>query len=61
VTLADRVARVFAAEERWADSLGPHHLLEEDINPQAAFAFIPPELLVPDAGTIVRLFSGSGA
>jgi hypothetical protein len=58
--LVDRVAKIFAANPRWASSLGPHQLIEDEIPQADAFNLIPPELWFQTLAAIIRLFPGLG-
>lgn len=60
IELGERIARVFAQDERWLRSLGPDHLLDEQINPQEAMQVLPPGLWWDALAILVRLFPGEG-
>jgi hypothetical protein len=58
--LVDRIAKVFAENPRWAASLGPQQLLENEADAQDAFNLIPPEIWHQTLAAVVRLFPGLG-
>jgi hypothetical protein len=60
IPLVDRIAKVFADNPRFAASLGPHQLLENESDAQDAFNLIPPELWHQALASVIRLFPGLG-
>jgi len=60
VPLAARVASVMAAEPRFAKSLAPNRLVQEPMEPVAAFELLPAELWYHTLAILVRLFPGIG-
>lgn len=58
--LADRVRTVFEQDKRWLASLGPHRMMHDDLEPQAALDVVPPQLWWEVLGLLVRLFPGVG-
>ena len=61
VALGLRVRQVFEADGRWAGSLGPQRLTNEEIPPAEAFDLVPAEVWFDTLGQIVRLLPGLGA
>lgn len=53
-----RIAAAMESDPRWLDSLGPHRLVHEPIEPQQAFDVIPPVLWCEVLATVVRMFPG---
>ena len=58
--LAARVRALFEKDERWLNSLGPHHLLYQTISPEEAFRWLPSELWYETLAAVIRLFAGMG-
>lgn len=58
--LASRIASILTREPRFAKALGPHQLVQEPMEPMAAFELLPPELWYQTLAAIVRLFPGIG-
>ena len=58
--LASRICSIMNAEPRFANSLAPHRLLQEPMEPMAAFELLPPEMWYHTLAAIVRLFPGIG-
>jgi hypothetical protein len=58
--LASRICAVMNAEPRFANSLAPHRLAQEAMEPMAAYGLLPPELWYHTLAAIVRLFPGVG-
>jgi hypothetical protein len=54
------VERVFRSDPRWLQSVGPHHLTEEEIAPEDALSLVPPDLWWSALAMIVRMFPGLG-
>jgi hypothetical protein len=52
------ISDVFKKDERWLESLGPHHLTFEKITSDEACALIPPELWWATLAIILRMFPG---
>src|SRR2546426_1138610 len=59
-TLASRICEIMNADPRFATSLAPHRLVQEPMEPTAAFELLPPELWYHSLAAIVRLFPGLG-
>ena len=59
-SLASRVCSIMNADPRFAKSLAPHRLVQEPMEPTAAFELLPPELWYHTLAAIVRLFPGLG-
>src|SRR5437867_3352118 len=59
-TLASRICEIMNADPRFANSLAPHRLVQEPMEPTAAFELLPPELWYHTLAAIVRLFPGIG-
>jgi hypothetical protein len=60
VPLATRIGSIMNADKRWVNSLAPHRLAQEPMEPMAAFELLPPELWHHTLAAIVRLFPGLG-
>ena len=60
VDLRTRIQNLFAADDRWAASLGPQRLTHDELEPQAAFDLIPPTLWWDTLAALVRMFPGMG-
>jgi hypothetical protein len=61
VPVQQRVATLFDAEPRWANSLGPQQLLaDQQLTPADALAVIPRELWFETLASVVRMFPGVG-
>jgi hypothetical protein len=59
--VAQRVARIFDAEPRWANSLGPQQLLaDQQLTPADALSIIPREVWFETLANVVRMFPGVG-
>ncbi|MCL4210914.1 MAG: hypothetical protein HRU76_12085 [Phycisphaeraceae bacterium] len=58
--LRERIATIMARDPRWQDSLGPHRLLRQSMDPAEARDLIPAELWYDVLATLVRLFPGAG-
>ena len=58
--LASRVSTVLNAEPRLAHNLAPHRLVQEPMEPMAAYELLPPELWYHTLAAILRLFPGIG-
>jgi len=57
--LKQRIESLFNKDERWIQSLGPHRLTHEELEPQDAFDVIPPQLWWSVLAMIVRMFPGT--
>jgi len=51
---------VFKGDQRWQQSLGPHHLTFDEMTPDEAFSLIPSELWLTTLATVLRMFPGPG-
>jgi hypothetical protein len=61
VPISQRLARIFDAEPRWANSLGPHQLLADaQLTPADALAIVPREVWFDALATVVRMFPAAG-
>jgi len=60
VPLASRISAVMSGEPRFVNSLGPHRLAREPMEPATAFGLLPQELWSEIVAAIVRLFPGMG-
>jgi hypothetical protein len=58
--LETRISDLFKRDNRWLDSLGPHHLVFDDIGSNEVFRIIPQELWWETLRTILRMFPGLG-
>lgn len=58
--LGQRVRALVERETRFLDTLGPHRLVREALEPPQAFAFLPEELWYDTLGALVRFFPGLG-
>jgi len=56
--LASRIQAAFEGDDRWAQSLGPHRLTDDEIDLREAFDLVPPRLWWDILAMIVRLFPG---
>ncbi len=54
------VERVFRSDPRWLQSVGPHHLTEEEIAPEDALGLVPKDLWWSALAMMVRMFPGLG-
>lgn len=58
--LSQRISTLFNQDQRWLQSLGPQHLLHEEISPQEVFDLIPSDLWWETLAMIVKAFPGYG-
>ncbi|HMJ64100.1 MAG TPA: hypothetical protein VK615_02025, partial [Candidatus Binatia bacterium] len=58
--LSDRIRGVLQKDARFAESLGPHRLLREEVQPEEVYKIIPAELWHALMAAIVRMFPGIG-
>jgi hypothetical protein len=58
--LATRIFSIMNAEPRFSNSLAPHRLVQEEMEPMAAYELLPPEMWYRTLAAIVRLFPGLG-
>lgn len=58
--LEARISDIFSKDNRWLESLGPHHLAFDKIIPDEAFGLIPHELWWKTVAIILRMFPGAG-
>ncbi len=54
------ISDVFKKDDRWLESLGPHHLTFEKLTSAEAFGLIPSELWWATLAIILRMFPGLG-
>jgi hypothetical protein len=59
-SLIERVADLLQKDTRFANSLGPHRLLREEVSPEEIYKIIPPDLWHSILAAIVRMFPGVG-
>jgi hypothetical protein len=59
-SLEMRISDVFNKDERWLESLGPHHLTFDKITSDEVFSLIPSELWWTTLAIILRMFPGLG-
>jgi hypothetical protein len=55
-----RIGDLFKSDNRWLESLGPHHLTFDDISSDEVFCMIPQEFWGETLRTILRMFPGMG-
>jgi hypothetical protein len=55
-----RISDLFNSDNRWLESLGPHHLTFDDIGTDEVFCMIPQELWWETLRTILRKFPSMG-
>jgi len=60
IPLATRIFSIMNAEPRFSNSLAPHRLVQEEMEPMAAYELLPPEMWYRTLAAIVRLFPGLG-
>ena len=58
--LGQRVRAVMEKEPRFLDTLGPHRLVLEAMDPKQAFSLLPEELWHDTLGALIRFFPGVG-
>jgi hypothetical protein len=58
--LATRIGSIINSDQRLAKALAPHRLVQEEMEPAAAYELMPPELWHHTLATIIRLFPGVG-
>jgi hypothetical protein len=58
--LQDRVRTLLGTDSRWAESLGPHYLLNDEMSADDARKLIPEELWVHFLAVLIRCFPGIG-
>jgi hypothetical protein len=58
--LASRICAIMNNDERFVKSLAPHRLVQEPMEPTAAWELLPPELWYHTLAAVVRLFPGIG-
>jgi len=59
-SLETSISDIFNKDNRWLESLGPHHLTYDKITSDEAFNSIPCELWWTALSIILRMFPGSG-
>jgi hypothetical protein len=59
-SLEARIRDIFSKDNRWLESLGPHHLVFDKITSEEAFSLIPHELWWTTLAIILRMFPGLG-
>lgn len=55
-----RIRSVFDGDPRWAQALGPHRLLQEQIDSRDAFDLVPADVWWSTLALVVRMFAGLG-
>ncbi len=60
VPLARRIAGIFERDGRWMTSLGPQHIVKEEVAPEQAFDLVPAEVWWDVLGAILRMIPGVG-
>ena len=58
--LAKRIAGIFERDTRWMTSLGPQHIVKEEVAPEVAFDLVPAEVWWDVLGAILRMIPGVG-
>ena len=59
-SLENSIRDIFSKDNRWFQSLGPHHLTYDTITSDEAFNSVPNELWWTTLAIILRMFPGSG-
>ena len=59
-SLEQRISDIFNKDNRWYESLGPQHLIFDEISSERAFQIIPSELWWATLRIILRMFPGLG-
>lgn len=60
VALPLRIRQLFESDSRWAESLGPHRLVNQEMTSAEAMDLIPAEVWFDVLSAVVRLFPGVG-
>lgn len=60
VGLEQQISEVFKGDLRWRQSLGPHHLVLDEITTKEAYSLIPSELWFKILATVLCMFPGPG-
>ena len=60
VPLSQRIRQLFESDGRWAESLGPQRLINQEFTPAEAMDLIPAEVWFDVLAAVVRLFPGMG-
>ena len=60
VGLEQQISEVFKGDLRWRQSLGPHHLVFDEIKMDEAYSLIPSELWFKTLATVLCMFPGPG-
>lgn len=60
VDLTARLEAIIRADDRWFESLGPHHLVRADMTPWDALAYLPASLWIEALAMVVRMLPGIG-
>jgi hypothetical protein len=58
--LPGAIAGLFANDPRWAASLGPNRLVDDDVSPDLAFRFVPPAFWWETLAMMARMLPGVG-
>jgi hypothetical protein len=58
--LETRIADIFNQDQRWVESLGPHHLTFDELTSGQAFSLVPGELWWTMLAAIMRMLPGAG-
>lgn len=59
-SLETRIAVIFNQDQRWVESLGPHHLTFDELTSDQAFSLVPGELWWTVLAAILQMFPGAG-
>ena len=60
LALPQRIRQLFESDGRWAESLGPQRLINQEFTPSEAMDLIPAEVWFDVLAAVVRLFPGMG-
>ena len=60
VSLGLRIHTIFDRDKRWLESLGPQHLVHQEVSPEDAFDLVPAEVWWDVLAALVRAFPGVG-
>jgi len=60
ISLGERIKGIFNSDSRWIESLGPQHLIIDQIAPQEALNLVTGKLWWETLAMIVRMFPGLG-
>jgi hypothetical protein len=60
IPLVSRIKNLFSEDSRWANSLGPQHLINHEISAEKAFRYIPSSLWWQLLEVLIKMFPGIG-